>query len=200
MHSIRIFRRGHRSVWFETPRELWQWSKPVQFAFRATLLIALLGMIGLAQWSGSRRFALNLVSDYLPDLLKSAAAGQALIAVLNLFLVRMMDWRDDVERMPLLIREVFRVHAWFISITLGIFSAMSWRFADQISGGDAMGKWLAGGIGIFWAIRAVLQITFYSSTHWRGRLDRTLIHIALLLTYGGFAAIYLCAALLKTAR
>ncbi|PYK61114.1 MAG: hypothetical protein DME21_09985 [Verrucomicrobia bacterium] len=34
----------------------------------------------------------------------------------------------------------------------------------------------------------------YSSSHWRGRLDRTLIHLALLLTYGGLAAVYLTAA------
>jgi len=42
---------------------------------------------------------------------------------------------SDLEQMPLLLREVFRVHAWFISITLGIFGMMTWRFAGAIAGG-----------------------------------------------------------------
>ena len=52
------------------------------------------------------------------------------------------------------------------------------------------GRWLAAGIGMFWAIRTLLQMAYYSSSHWRGRPERTAIHIGLLLLYGGFAAVY----------
>jgi hypothetical protein len=41
---------------------------------------------------------------------------QLLIAVLNLGLVRIMRWQEDLERMPLIVREVFAVHSLFISI------------------------------------------------------------------------------------
>ena len=127
-------------------------------------------------------------------LLQIVAAGQLAIAVLNLFLVRLMKWEADVARMPLLIREVFRVHAWFISVTLGIFGVLTWRFAgDMANRTNPIGTWLCLGIGIFWAIRTVLQVTYYSSSHWKGQPGRTLAHITLLLCYGTMAVVYLIA-------
>ena len=127
--------------------------------------------------------------------LQTAAALQLAVALLNLFLVPLLKWKEDLSRVPLLLREVFHVHAWFISVTLAIFGLMTWRFARELaSHADAIGIWLAAGIGIFWTIRSVLQIAYYSSTHWRGQFGRTMIHIFLLFLYGGMAAIYLWAA------
>ena len=123
--------------------------------------------------------------------LQIAAAAQFAIALLNLFLVRLLGWKRDLERVPLLLREVFHVHAWFISITLTIFAVLTWRFAAEFAGGAVpVCRWLAAGIAMFWAIRTVLQMTYYSGSHWRGRPGRTAIHIGLLLLYGSFAAVY----------
>jgi hypothetical protein len=127
--------------------------------------------------------------------LYAVAAAQLAVAVLNLFLVRLLGWRAELERMPLLVREVFMVHAWFISVTLAIFGAVTLRFAlDFAAASHEVFRWLAAGIGFFWALRTVLQITYYSSSHWKGRLDRTIVHILLLATYGGFAGTYIAAA------
>jgi hypothetical protein len=131
----------------------------------------------------------------LEFVLYAVAAAQLGVAVLNLFLVRLLGWRADLERMPLLIREVFMVHAWFISVTLAIFGAVTLRFAPEFAAAShEVFRWLAGGIGFFWALRTVLQIAYYSSTHWKGRMDRTIIHILLLAIYGGLAATYIAAA------
>jgi hypothetical protein len=136
------------------------------------------------------------MNNTLPVLLQAAAIAQIAVAVLNLFLVRLMKWEPDLARMSLLVREVFLVHAWFISVTLGIFGVLSWRFAAEMaSGADAMGKWLCLGIGIFWAIRTVLQVTYYSASHWRGQVGRTMAHITLLLCYGGMSLTYCWAGL-----
>lgn len=127
--------------------------------------------------------------------LRTAAALQLAVAILNLFLVPLLKWKEDLKRAPLLLREVFHVHAWFISVTLTIFGLITWRFAAEIaSHPNAIGRWLAASIGIFWAIRTILQITYYSSSHWRGQFGRTVIHIVLLLLYGAMAEIYLWAA------
>jgi hypothetical protein len=128
-------------------------------------------------------------------LLQTAATLQLGIAGLNLFLVPLLKWREDLARAPLLLREVFQVHAWFISVTLTIFGLLTWRFAGELATHTSgIAIWLAAGIGFFWAIRTILQVTYYCSSHWRGQFGRTIIHILLLFTYGGMAAIYLWAA------
>jgi hypothetical protein len=138
---------------------------------------------------------MNMLTSHLPLLLQTAATLQLGVAILNLFLIRLLKWRAELDRTPLLLREVFQIHVWFISITLAIFGVMTWRFAPEIaSGQNAVAQWLAAGIGMFWGIRTVLQVTYYSSSHWRGLPGRTIAHFALLMVYGGFTALYLWAA------
>ena len=127
--------------------------------------------------------------------LRVAAVAQLAIAVLNVALPRLMRWTEDLARLPLLIREVFYVHVWFISVTLAIFGVMTLRFAGEIAAvTNPVCQWLAGAIGLFWGIRTVLQVTYYSGSHWRGRPVRTALHIALLATYGGLTLVYFLAA------
>jgi hypothetical protein len=130
-------------------------------------------------------------------LLRLAALAQLGVAILNLFLIRIMKWRCELNTVPLLIREVFQIHVYFISITLAIFGAVTWRFAAEIAHADQpICVWLAIGIGAFWAVRSVMQWSHYSAVHWRGDRLRTLIHWMLFLGYGAFAAIYFTAALI----
>src|SRR5438874_10927738 len=136
---------------------------------------------------------LNLVS--LEFALRLVALAQFAVAILNLFLIRIMKWKPDLERAPLLVREVFRIHVVFISITLSIFGALSWRFADEIArAASPLAIWLAVAIGLFWFVRSVMQWLHYSASHWRGNSLRTLIHWALFFGYGAMGVVYLAAA------
>ena len=135
---------------------------------------------------------MNLATSRIIVLLEIAALLQLGVAVLNLFLIRLLDWGKELARVPLLMREVFQVHVWFISVTLAIFGVMTGRFAgDMANGGNPVAQWLAFGIGAFWAVRTILQITYYSSSHWRGQGGRTAAHVVLLFMYGGFGVLYL---------
>lgn len=121
--------------------------------------------------------------------LLAAATGQTLIAVLNFCLPRIMRWQADLEKLPLLVREVFHVHAWFISITLLLFASLTFRFAGELPQ-LALGRWLCLGIAVFWGIRTIIQVGFYSSAHWRNHRLRLAIHLLLLAVYGGFTIVY----------
>ena len=135
-------------------------------------------------------------SEHLPALIKAAAVVQMSVAILNLNLVGFLHWSDALSRMPLLLRQVFQVHLWFISITLAIFALVSWRFANGMAGAeDGAARWLAGGIGAFWGIRAILQVAYYSSEHWRGHAGRLAVHLAVLIVYASMGIIYTCAAI-----
>ena len=136
------------------------------------------------------------INNSILDLaLRAAAIAQFAVAILNLFLIRIMKWKPDLERAPLLVREVFRIHVVFISITLSIFGALSWRFADEIArAASPLAIWLAVAIGLFWFVRSVMQWLHYSASHWRGNSLRTLIHWALFFGYGAMAVVYFAAA------
>src|SRR5213595_3510717 len=128
-------------------------------------------------------------------LLRAAALAQLAVAFLNLFLIRIMKWKPDLDRAPLLIREVFRIHVVFISITLSIFGALTWRFAHEIaSAASPLAIWLAVAIGLFWVVRSAMQWLHYSASHWQGDALRTVIHWALFLGYGAMATVYLTSA------
>lgn len=128
--------------------------------------------------------------------LQLAATGQIVIAVLGLFLARMLDWKEAISNMPLLVREVFQIHGWFISLTLLIFGTLTWRFAPDIAGGThEFFRWFSAGVGMFWGLRCVMQWTHYSAVHWRGIADRTAIHWIVFLSYAAFTITYLKAAL-----
>jgi hypothetical protein len=117
------------------------------------------------------------------------------VAMLNLWLIPIMRWKNNLKRMPLLIQEVFHIHCIFISITLSIFAVLTWRFAHEIAFGEnQIAMWVAATIGAFWLIRSVMQWLYYSSSHWRGNAARTTIHWLLFLGYGALSAVYFTAA------
>ena len=139
---------------------------------------------------------MNLSHFLSPDLsLRAAALTQLAVAILNLFLVRIMKWKPDLDRAPLLVREVFRIHIVFISITLSIFAVLTWRFAHEIaSAASPLAIWFAVAIGLFWLARSAMQWLHYSASLWRGDALRTVIHWALFLGYGAMATVYLTSA------
>ena len=127
--------------------------------------------------------------------LRGAAIAQFAVAILNLFLIRIMKWELDLDRAPLLSREVFRIHVVFISFTLSIFAVLTWQFAHEIaSAASPLAIWFAVAIGLFWLARSAMQWLHYSASHWRGDAPRTVIHWALFLGFGAMAIVYLTSA------
>ena len=141
---------------------------------------------------------MNLIHDHLDVLLRLAAGGQIFIAFLGPMIPWLLNWREAIQRMPLLVREVFWIHTLFIGLTCGIFGVLTWEFAQDIAHpAHDMMRWFAFAVGLFWAVRCVMQWTFYSPSHWRGLLDKTVAHWALFLGYGAFAITYFIAAFRK---
>ncbi len=128
----------------------------------------------------------------MKTLLQTVAVFQVGIALANLALPHFMRWKGELGRLPLLVREVFYVHSWFISITVGLFAVLTLRFPQRLAdGADPFAVWVAAGIGLFWGVRTVLQVTYYSRSHWRGKVLPTLVHLGCLAVYGGMALTYL---------
>jgi len=139
---------------------------------------------------------MKIIGENLETLLMAAALGQLAIAVINLSLVRILGWKDELDGMSPLLRDVFHVHKYFISITLVLFGIITLRFAGELAAGtNELGRWLAVGIACFWGIRAVMQWAYYSWDHWKGQPGRILVHLILTGCYGGCGLVYLYAGL-----
>lgn len=135
-------------------------------------------------------------SETLTLALQTAAILQMGVAIINLGLARILHWEKEVENMSLLLRQVFQIHGWYISLTLAIFAVMTFRFAGEMAGGAHPAlQWLSALIALFWGSRVILQFTHYSPSHWRGRPGRTIIHGLLILIYTSFTVTYLFAAM-----
>ncbi len=122
--------------------------------------------------------------------LYGCASMQVVIAALNLALPRILGWQAAIAAMPLLVREVFHVHSWFISATLVIFAVLTFACADAMTRGDTEAAMIAWCVAAFWALRVAIQLFYYSGSHHHGRRFETFVHWALLLVYGGMAASY----------
>lgn len=141
---------------------------------------------------------MKLINQYLEAMLIIAALGQLFIAVLSLFLGRLLNWKSAVDAMPLLVREVFQIHGWFISFTVAFFGLLTLKFSGAMAHPEhEMIRWFCGGVGTFWGVRCVMQWTHYSRVHWKGILRETIIHWTLFIGYGLWAAVYWRAALGK---
>jgi hypothetical protein len=138
----------------------------------------------------------HFLTVHLELLLQVIAISQIALAALSLSLSRILHWESDIDRMPLLVREVFEIHAWFIALTLVIWGVLTWTFAGEMAHAPTgLSRWLCGAIGFFWGLRCVLQWTHYSWSHWRGQPSRTVIHWMLFLGYAAWASVYGIAAL-----
>ena len=135
------------------------------------------------------------MTNVLTTLLLTAAVLQTILAILNLCLVRLMRWKQELRELPSLLREVFHVHAFFVSLTLAIFALLTWRFSSEmVTGNNPLGVWLAASIGTFWGIRTMIQCAYYSHSHWWGKTGPTLVHAALSFIYAGMTVTYFAAA------
>lgn len=137
---------------------------------------------------------LDFTYAHLDLLLRFVALLQLGLAVLSLFLPRILDWKPEMDRMSRLVRDVFEIHSWFIALTLVIWGVLTWRFAPEMAhASTALTRWLCAAIGIFWGIRSVLQWTHYDPSHWRGIASRTIIHWTLFFGYAAWATVYFMA-------
>lgn len=141
---------------------------------------------------------LDFTYAHLDLLLRFVALLQLGLAVLSLFLPRILNWKPEMDRMSRLVRDVFEIHSWFITLTLVIWGVLTWRFAPEMAHAPtALTRWLCAAIGIFWGIRCVLQWTHYDPSHWRGIPSRTIIHWTLFFGYAAWATVYFMAAFVK---
>ncbi|HET7209224.1 MAG TPA: hypothetical protein VFI95_21790 [Terriglobales bacterium] len=113
------------------------------------------------------------------------------IAATNVFLPRKLNYRESLDRVTPIIRQIFVVHSVYIVGVLLLFAALTLGFAGELASGRGLGRFLAGGISVFWLFRAPVQLFYYDQSVRRlnrlGDMAFTAAALFLAATYGAAA-------------
>ena len=115
-----------------------------------------------------------------PDLLlvnlRVVGVFMAGLVVMNLFVPRHLKWREDLEHVSLVNRQIFKVHAIFLVLILAMFAVLLLSSGDALLQPSRLSRLVLGGLTIFWGARMLAQWFYYSPATWRGNPLRTAVH------------------------
>jgi transposase len=123
-----------------------------------------------------------------------AGAVQIAIALANFVLPAKLQYRENLERVAPIIRQIFLVHFGYIVGIVLLFAALTFRFAAELASGHGLGRFLAASMAVFWLSRVPLQMFYYDAGVRRAnRLGDAAMTLALVF----LAATYAAAALVR---
>jgi hypothetical protein len=131
----------------------------------------------------------------LETLIVLAGAGQLCVLVASAMVPSRLGWRRELEKLPRLHRQMYRVYAGYVVLSIVAFGLLSLFNAREMAGGGRLARWLCGYIAVFWGVRLALQGVFDVKEHLTARWLRLGYH-ALTVLFVALTVIYGCAALL----
>jgi hypothetical protein len=120
---------------------------------------------------------MTLRPDLIVANLRVTGLLMAALVVLNIFIPRRFGWREELSRVSLVNRQIFRVHTFFLIVTLALFSALLLTSADALVEPTRLARAVLLGLTIFWGLRMLMQWFYYSPALWRGRRFNTAMHL-----------------------
>lgn len=129
-------------------------------------------------------------------LIWTAGAVQLVILGGNFVLPGILRCRENLAQVSPMIREMFIVHWIYILFVLALFSVISFRYAPDLAGATALGRFLSAAIALFWLPRIPIQLLVYDRDL---RRQHRLGDVAILLAMAfvtivfGAAALGVCA-------
>jgi hypothetical protein len=100
----------------------------------------------------------------------------AVLVAVNLAVPRRFRWRQETARLSLLNRQIFQAHAFFIVLTLALFSALLLTCSNALLVPSRLSRAVLLGLTIYWTARMLAQWVFYSPEIWRGNRLNTVMH------------------------
>ena len=112
------------------------------------------------------------------------------LALLHLAFPNYFKWKQEMEAISLINKQMMYVHTFFIALVLLMMGVLCLSSAEEIVR-TSLGKKLAIGLGLFWLVRLGVQFFGYSSTLWRGKRLETSIHILFIALWTYFSWTFL---------
>lgn len=123
--------------------------------------------------------------------LKLAGALLVALGVAHSAFGRYFKWDQQLAALPLLTRQIFLVHCFFISLSVILIGAGTLFFTRALLGSGILSRVVLTGMLVFWIARSIVQFFAYDSAIWRGNRFYTFMHVVfcifwtyVVLTYG----------------
>ena len=107
-----------------------------------------------------------------------------ILSMLHVGFPRYFRWKEQLHALSLINRQMVQVHTAFIALGIFLMGSLCLTSAHELLN-DPLGHRICIGLGVFWAMRLVVQLFVYSTDLWRGKAFETTVHIlfTLLWTY-----------------
>ncbi|MGB8191163.1 MAG: hypothetical protein WCF67_04545 [Chitinophagaceae bacterium] len=115
-----------------------------------------------------------------------------LLAFLHVIFPRYFKWKDELNLISHINRQLMYVHAFFVALMVFLMGLLCLTSAIEMTS-TGLGKKICFGLGIFWATRLFIQFFGYSSLHWKGKKFETTIHVLFALLWTYFSMIFFMA-------
>jgi hypothetical protein len=112
-----------------------------------------------------------------------------LLALLHGIFPAYFQWKQDLQTLSLINRQLMYVHTFFIGLTVFLMGLLCVTSGEAVVN-TPLGHRIALGLGVFWVIRLAIQFFGYSSVLWRGKPLETGVHILFSILWLYFSAVF----------
>jgi hypothetical protein len=113
-----------------------------------------------------------------------------LLAVLHGWFPRYFHWKEELEPLSLINRQMMIVHTFFIALIVFLMGLLCLFFATELIE-TRLGKVVTAGFGVFWLARLFVQFFGYSSALWKGKIFESTIHVLFVLLWTYLSVLFI---------
>ncbi|MFN4314727.1 MAG: hypothetical protein ACK4E0_10565 [Chitinophagaceae bacterium] len=99
-----------------------------------------------------------------------------LLAIIHVGFPRYFQWKKELAGLSLINRQLMEVHTLFIALAVALMGAIC-LLTNPADWQNSLGSLVASGLSLFWLVRLLVQLFYYSPKLWNGRVFETIMHI-----------------------
>ena len=140
------------------------------------------------------------IQEWLSLALWLAGAGHFCVLIASFQVPHRLRWKEDLAQLTSFNRKLMWVHGGFAVYTIVAFGAMSLLLHEEMLRGDRAALALASFIGLYWLLRIVVDLAYYSHRDWPSGKPFRIGHALLTSLFAFLSSSYLSLALWHWSR
>ncbi|HEY2252323.1 MAG TPA: hypothetical protein VGH74_14720 [Planctomycetaceae bacterium] len=119
------------------------------------------------------------------------------ILIASALVPRVLDWRNELRKLPQLLAQLIWVHGAFIVLTIIGFGALSAINSAELASGTMLARSVCGFIALFWGTRLGVQFFYFNANEYLTTWTLKIGYHGLTVVFAYLTAVYAWSALAK---